>query len=281
MEKNTERNIRLVALDLDDTTLGAGGVLSDETRRALEEADRAGIRIVVASGRAFAALPEAVMSLPFIEYAIASNGANTYEAKTGKRVMEKFLDKEAALHILDIAREEGLLVEGFIDGIPYSQRDYMEDTDRLNRTGRNAAYVQSTRKPVEDIFDFLSRADRLDSVNLLVEDPERKPAVRRRVEEEVKDIYLTTSADVLLETAHKDAGKGSALRELAGMLGVPREQIAAFGNAEKDIDMIRFAGTGVAVANAAEIVRDAADEVTESNVEDGVARWLFRYLEKL
>ena len=65
------------------------------------------------------------------------------------------------------------------------------------------------------------------------------------------------------------------------MLGVPREEIAAFGNAENDIDMIRFAGTGVAVANAAEIVRDAADEVTESNVEDGVARWLFRYLEKL
>ena len=280
MENRTEKNIRLVALDLDETTLRTGGNLSEYTRHALEEADRNGIQIVAASGRAFSALPKAVTDLPFVEYAIASNGANIYEVKTGKRVMAKFLEKEAAGRILDIAREEGLLVEGFIDGVPYSQRNYVEDTDRLNRTGRNARYVQSTRRPVEDIFAFLRQAKCLDSVNLLVEEQERKPAVRKRVEEEVKGIYLTTSADVLLETANKDAGKGPALRELAKMLRIDREEIAAFGNAENDIDMIRFAGTGIAVANAAEEVRAAADEVTESNDEDGVARWIMRYLGK-
>lgn len=279
MENRTEKNIRLVALDLDETTLRTGGNLSEYTRHALEEADRNGIQIVAASGRAFSALPKAVTDLPFVEYAIASNGANIYEVKTGKRVMAKFLEKEAADRILDIAREEGLLVEGFIDGVPYSQRNYVEDTDRLNRTGRNARYVQSTRRPVEDIFAFLRQAECLDSVNLLVEEQERKPAVRKRVEE-VKGIYLTTSADVLLETANKDAGKGPALRELAKMLRIDREEIAAFGNAENDIDMIRFAGTGIAVANAAEEVRAAADEVTESNDEDGVARWIMRYLGK-
>lgn len=280
MENRTEKNIRLVALDLDETTLRTGGNLSEYTRHALEEADRNGIQIVAASGRAFSALPKAVTDLPFVEYAIASNGANIYEVKTGKRVMAKFLEKEAAGRILDIAREEGLLVEGFIDGVPYSQRNYVEDTDRLNRTGRNARYVQSTRRPVEDIFAFLRQAKCLDSINLLVEEQERKPAVRKRVEEEVKGIYLTTSADVLLETANKDAGKGPALRELAKMLRIDREEIAAFGNAENDIDMIRFAGTGIAVANAAEEVRAAADEVTESNDEDGVARWIMRYLGK-
>lgn len=279
MENRTEKNIRLVALDLDETTLRTGGNLSEYTRHALEEADRNGIQIVAASGRAFSALPKAVTDLPFVEYAIASNGANIYEVKTGKRVMAKFLEKEAAGRILDIAREEGLLVEGFIDGVPYSQRNYVEDTDRLNRTGRNARYVQSTRRSVEDIFAFLRQAECLDSVNLLVEEQERKPAVRKRVEE-VKGIYLTTSADVLLETANKDAGKGPALRELAKMLRIDREEIAAFGNAENDIDMIRFAGTGIAVANAAEEVRAAADEVTESNDEDGVARWIMRYLGK-
>ena len=279
MENRTEKNIRLVALDLDETTLRTGGNLSEYTRHALEEADRNGIQIVAASGRAFSALPKAVTDLPFVEYAIASNGANIYEVKTGKRVMAKFLEKEAAGRILDIAREEGLLVEGFIDGVPYSQRNYVEDTDRLNRTGRNARYVQSTRRSVEDIFAFLRQAECLDSVNLLVEEQERKPAVRKRLEE-VKGIYLTTSADVLLETANKDAGKGPALRDLAKMLGIGREEIAAFGNAENDIDMIRFAGTGIAVANAAEEVRAAADEVTESNDEDGVARWIMRYLGK-
>ena len=110
MENRTEKNIRLVALDLDETTLRTGGNLSEYTRHALEEADRNGIQIVVASGRAFSALPKAVTDLPFTEYAIASNGANIYEVKTGKRVMAKFLEKEAVMKILDIAREEGLLV---------------------------------------------------------------------------------------------------------------------------------------------------------------------------
>ena len=187
------------------------------------------------------------------------------------------MEKDAACRIMDIAEDEGFLVEGFIDGKAYSQRDYMEDSERMSRCGRDAAYVQRTRIPVENIFDFLRRADRLDSLNILVEDLARRPAVRQRVEK-IDGVYLTTSGNLILETSSTEAGKGTALRELAAMLGIAREETAAFGNAENDIGMLRFAGIGVAVANAEKEVRAAADEVTESNAEDGVAQWLLRYL---
>ena len=68
------------------------------------------------------------------------------------------------------------------------------------------------------------------------------------------------------------------MKVLADKLGICQEEIVAFGNAENDMDMLRWAGIGVAVANSPEHVCQAADEVTESNEEDGVGRWIYRYL---
>ena len=94
MENRTEKNIRLVALDLDETTLQTGGNLSEYTRHALEEADRNGIQIVAASGRGVFRSAESG-DRPFRLWNMPSrpNGANIYEVKTGKRVMAKFLEK--------------------------------------------------------------------------------------------------------------------------------------------------------------------------------------------
>ena len=87
-----------------------------------------------------------------------------------------------------------------------------------------------------------------------------------------------SSVPHLLEISDASAGKGAALRRLAQHLDIPREQIAAFGNEENDLDMIAFAGVGVAVANSPAHVRDCANFVTGSNDEDGVADFLERYL---
>ncbi len=75
--------------------------------------------------------------------------------------------------------------------------------------------------------------------------------------------------------------KRSGLHFLADCLGIRREEIAAFGNAENDLDMMAWAGRGVAVVNAPKDVRALADEVTEANDEDGVGGWIRRYLEEI
>ena len=94
--------------------------------------------------------------------------------------------------------------------------------------------------------------------------------------EQVTGIYLTSSVPTLLEIADEKAGKAAALAFLADYLQIPQEAIVAFGNAENDIDMICWAGIGVAVENSPEEVRRAADEITSTNDEDGVARWIAR-----
>lgn len=74
----------------------------------------------------------------------------------------------------------------------------------------------------------------------------------------------------LLETA----GKVQAIRELARLLNISLSDIAAFGDDKNDMEMLQICGTGVAVANAVSDVKNAADSVTRSNDEDGVAEWL-------
>ena len=88
---------------------------------------------------------------------------------------------------------------------------------------------------------------------------------------------MIRSLPTLLEFLDPAAGKGPALERLAGILGVAPSEIIAFGDEENDLDMLRFAGTGVAMGNASPILKDMADYVTLTNDEDGVAHALYRF----
>lgn len=274
------KNIRLLALDLDGTALRSDGSLSEYNRTALMEAREAGIHIAAASGRSHVSLPDEILSLPCVEYAITSNGAVVYDMKRKERLQVYYLKAASVEGLLRIAEEAGVMVEGFLDGVPYSQHDYVEDPVRFGANPEAVAYVRRTRRPVEDIYSFLRfHKEELESLDLITGVPQKKEALRKRIQKEVKDIYLTSAVPMLLEASDSHGGKASGLAFLAGRLGIGSSEVAAFGNAENDLDMILWAGRGIAVANAPETVRMRADEETESNDEDGVGRWIRRYLQ--
>ena len=274
---NTQNPIRLAALDLDGTTLHSDKSLSEYTIQTLEKAHDQGIHIVVASGRSFASLPEQVIQFPWAEYAITSNGAAVYEVHTRKRLRECRLKPEVVEKLLAIAKENQVMVEGFVNGVPYSARAYVENPISFGASLYSVPYVKSTRRPVEDIFAFLlEHKEELDSLDIIVGDARTKATLRKLVTEQVQGIYLTSSVPTLLEIADEKAGKAAALAFLAEYLQIPQKATVAFGNAENDIDMICWAGIGVAVENSPEEVRRAADEITETNDADGVARWIER-----
>ena len=87
--------------------------------------------------------------------------------------------------------------------------------------------------------------------------------------------------DYLLVHLHiqlPDAGKKSGVRFLADRLGIDRKNIAAFGDADNDCDMIEFAGAGVAMGNACDALKEAADYITLSNDDDGLAYAIYNIL---
>jgi len=272
-------NLQCIALDLDRTTLGPDGRLSAGNRQALECAIRRGIHVVIASGRPLCSLPADVTALPGIEYAITSNGAAVYHLPTGKRLHGFTLPQGAAEEILRLTADEPLTYEAFVDGIAYGGADYVADPTAYGTPPTSVGYIRRTRRPVPDIASFIrTHSDALDSLDLVVRSADEKVRLSALLTASIPDLYVTSSVPQLVEISHRDAGKHSGLRFLAGLLGISPAQIAAFGDADNDADMLAFAGCGIAVANASPACLAAADRVTGRFDEDGVAQAIHQLL---
>ena len=116
-------------------------------------------------------------------------------------------------------------------------------------------------------------------MNIILGDQDIRKNIIEEISSKTSDVYITSASPVMLEFSYKDCGKASGLKFLSDYLGVDRDLVAAFGDADNDIDMIKFAGIGVAMANANEALKSKADYITLSNDEDGVAYALKNILE--
>ncbi len=271
--------MQCIALDLDRTTLNAQGVLSEGNRRALEYAIGKGIHVVIASGRSFATLPEDVLAVPGIEYAITCNGAAVYHVPTGKCLRQFRISAAAVGEILRLTAGQTLVYEAFIDGAAYADAAYVRDPVRFGATPEAVRYVQQTRRLVEDMPGFLrAHASELESMDIVVHDNAAKARIRQTLAGAIADIYMTSSVDQLLEISHRDAGKHSGVQYIAERLQLPRQAVAAFGDGDNDIEMLTYVGCGIAVANASPACLAAADVVTKSHDEDGVAYGIYEIL---
>ena len=271
--------IGCIALDMDRTTLNGEGRLSAGNRRALERAIGAGVHIVIASGRTFTSLPADVLAVPGIEYAITSNGAAVYHIPTGLCLHRYLLTPGSVDRVLELTAGEDVAYEAFVDGQAYADRAYVEDPARYGADPLAVAYVQSTRVLEDDIVGFLRRHIlELDGMDVVLRSQETKRRLWALLEREVPDLYVTSSIDRLLELSHRDAGKHAGLRFVMERLGLSREEVAAFGDGDNDAEMLAFAGTGIAMENASPACLAAADLVTKSCQEDGVAYGMEKFL---
>ena len=268
----TKPRVQLIALDLDETLLGRDGILSPENRAALEGAMGRGIQVAIATGRAYVTIPEEMRRFPGIRYAITGNGAAIYDQQTGTAIARRVLPTGAARQVLERMAREDVSFEAFLDGAAYAQADYMDRLGDFMMDEATQDYVKATRIPVPDIRAFvLAHGDELDSLAVIP----RNMEVKRRAMVELRrmeKVYITTSSPRLIEINHRDCTKQKGLEYLAGILGIPRAETAAFGNADNDAEMLSWAGVGVAVADATELCLRAADHVTGPYLQDGVAQ---------
>lgn len=273
--------IKCIALDLDGTTLNDHGKLSAENRSAIERAAARGIEIVIASGRAFETLPREVLEVPGIGWAITSNGAAVYRLPQGEAICRYTLPSGAVEEILARTADENISYEAFVSGVAYTDQNMYDDPMVFGCTAYGAKYVRATRKPVPDIRAFLlEHREELDSVELVVSSREERDRLWRMLEQALPGLYITSSFYHLLELSSPNSGKANALQWVLNQLHLSREEAVAFGNAENDIDMIQLAGVGIAVADATESCRKAADRCTDASYENGVAHALQELLEQ-
>lgn len=266
--------VRLIALDLDETTLDRDSRLSARNRAAMERAIQQGVEIVVATGRPMGTVPQEIRTFPGIRYAITGNGAAVYDLTTGEALVRYLVPEQAVEQIIQICQGENATLEVFIQGKAYAQEDYIQHPERFMADAQTKVYVQTTRNPVPDIA-ALTRDHRaaLDSIDLVVADLQTKARLREKLKA-VNGVYITTSVPRLLEVSNEACGKHRGLQFLAERLGVPQQDTAAFGNADNDVEMLNWSGFGVAVENASPGCKAAADHIAPPCWEDGVAQTL-------
>lgn len=266
-----EHRIRMVGVDLDGTLLTDKKEITPRTMKVIQEALKQGVIVLVATGRPWTGVPEELRQFPGMKYALTSNGARIIETETGRVLEEHLLSPELAKKALEICGRYDTLQEVYFDGQGYAEAEKMGRIERYHKNPNMWEYMRRTRIPVEDVVDLVSRENRgLDKTQALFADMEERQKAWRELQDE-GGLELVGSLKYNIEINAAGVNKGTGLVNLGKMLGIAREEIMACGDGDNDTVMLREAGFGVAMGNAEEQVREAADYITLSNEEEGVA----------
>lgn len=271
--------IKLVALDLDGTTLDRESRLSRENRDALNRAMDMGVHIVIATGRCLDALPKEVRDFDGIRYAVTSNGAHIYDLREKKTVYRNCIDPSTVEEAMEILGDSEYMVEVFVDGRAYMEKRCYENViSSTSKVSRTRDYVLATRNPIEGLKAFaLAHGHEVENINIFFEDEPSRQAMKP-VLERIKNATITTSLKNNLEIGGKTTGKGKAILALCEILGIKKEEILACGDSPNDNDMLLIAGIPVAVANAEDSVKENAVYIAPENYRSGVAKAVEKFV---
>lgn len=263
--------VKLIALDLDGTTLNEHGVISSGNREALEAAARMGVDIVVATGRPRTALPADVFEIDAIRYVLTSNGARITDLRENKSVYENCMSSATAEAAVDLLKNYSYVIECFVDGTAYIEKAYYDKVKATRQSFRSVDYILNTRNPIDDIYEYILRnKNSIENINVNFDDISEKPAMREKLLT-IPEATITSSFDHNLEIGGATTSKAQALRCLGEILGVKQQEMMAVGDSPNDIAMLKASGIPVAVGNAKPEVKAVAKYVAPSNREDGVA----------
>jgi len=274
----TDKTIRLVALDLDGTTLNDFGEISPATMEAFQQAMEQGVHIVICTGRTFQSLPEQLLDVKGLEYVVTSNGAKITRLADRKTIYENNVGAAAVERIAELLKPTGYSLEVFLKGAAYIAKEEYEEYQSIGSAFRDIGYVLSTRKPVPDFFDFIhENRDHIENINISFPTQEDRRLLMEMLKQ-VEHVTLTSSFIHNIEIGGETTSKAEALRYLMDLFDLTSDNLMAAGDSLNDLEMIRLASVGVAMENASDEIKAYADYVTASNTEDGVAKAIRRFV---
>lgn len=266
--------IKLIATDLDGTFLQGGHTPHPENIKAVRACQEAGIKVCACTGRNWSECRKIVKEVGFDEFCAVNNGASIIEVNTGELRYHNRFDPNAIAGLVDVMLEypgvkfglTGLESTAVLNG-------YMEDW-----------FEQEPEELLEELYHLKIYDTKEELVDACREDVERincrLPFLQyfEQVREKMNrytDIEIMQSTDGYLEISAKDGTKAEALTVLADIYNVKPENVMALGDNYNDLYMLAWAGTGVAMGNADQRLKDMADHVTDTNKNAGVAKAMY------
>jgi len=261
--------IKLIAIDLDDTLLDNKLAVSPRACEAIRKAMSRGVTVTIATGRMYCSAlvyaKQLKLDVPLITY----NGALIKSCLSGETLLHQPVERELALEVLDLCREHNWYIQ-----------TYMNDKLYVKEQDEHAAYYQRfSGTPANAIGDRLYAAEQAPTKMLAMSTAEDIKAAYNIVKTRFDNqLTVAISKPTFLEITHPQANKGRALAFLADKLQIRQEEVMALGDSGNDLDMIKYAGWGVAMGNASAAVKAAARLETLSNDADGVAEAIEKYV---
>lgn len=276
------KDIKAIFVDLDHTTLTSERIITENTLKKINECIKNGCEYVVATGRGYTSIPDEVFDIRGIRYFITSNGASIYyrDMMFENAIYNNCMDSKAVEDVHTYLKKKKYNIEVFAHGTAHIGNTYLSEIMLDKVDNRVKEYVCNTREPVADIYDFmLGNKHSIESISIYFEDLEQKPIAYDELKN-ISNISVTSSLHHNLEIGGATTNKATAVEWLCNKISVDSSEIICCGDNFNDVDMIKFAGLGVAVANSSDDVKVHADYITDSNDEEGVANVIDKFVLK-
>lgn len=264
---------KLLVLDLDGTLTNNKKEITEHTRQTLMEAQEKGVKIVLASGRptyGIAPIAEKLELKKYGGYILSYNGGEIINWQTGEMMYENVLEDEVLPYLYECSKKYQFAIVTYKD--KYVLTEHPDDEYVLKEAILN---VMETKK----VDNFLEAIDFPVPKCLIVGEATRLAELEKEMHDALKEkMGVYRSEPYFLELVPKGIDKAQSLAVLLEKAGYNREEMIAIGDGFNDKSMIEFAGLGVAMANAQDVVKQAADYITLSNEEDGVAAVVKKFM---
>lgn len=263
---------KMIALDLDGTTLNTEGTLTAATVATLKQAEAAGHLVVIATGRPDSISEQFYDQLGLQGPMINFNGALIHiPHQAWADELESTIPVADALDLLTLRQD-------------YDIKVMVAEGKQLLRADHgytDIPFLPDMPQPAS-LFDAAGLTQAPVSVTMFIDEATLEPltaAVKQRHPELIAKTWGAWSGEnTALEITTAHASKSRGLAYVAAAYGIAQEDIIAFGDDMNDLDMIEYAGVGVAMGNARPAIIAAANAVTAPNSENGVAQYLTKYL---
>ncbi len=262
--------IKLIMIDLDGTLLNRESRITQDTLRVLHILQQKNLTITLASGRTFSSMLPYALELGGEAPLASYNGAWIRRPRGAQETLiHHSLTEPTARQTVEILRNRGLHTNVYIDDelIVEDNNDYIQEY----------GFSKRVKYRIVSSFDELSPF-KPTKILAIDNDPVKITGIRDELSEKT-DAEIFRSSSVFCEILPSGIDKGWALDYFCGHFGIGAHEVLAFGDQENDINMLKKAGTGVAMANALDSVKEAADDLAPAHHEDGVARFLIDFFE--
>ncbi|MFC4802072.1 Cof-type HAD-IIB family hydrolase [Neobacillus sp. GCM10023253] len=257
---------KLVVLDMDGTLLNNDHQVSNANKEAIHRLKQEGTSVVLASGRPYESIYPYVKDLEIDLPIIAANGALIKNPVSNEVYYSTGLPIHLAKEIIQYGQENQYPISLYFDGEVHTFNESMIkvhwELEKLK------ARVINKVEEDKDLYKII-----------YANTPPKIEEAFKHLEQKYKEkLYITRSDDVYLDVMNINASKGKALHQLMDRLNILSHEVVVMGNSYNDIAMFEVAGLAIAMDNASQEVKDAADFVAKSNNDDGVAYAVDRYI---